>query len=263
MASRNFAKSLDAVLKHEGGYVNHPRDPGGPTNMGITLRTLAAWRKTSVTASDVQNLSKEEAAKIYRKQYWDAVRGDDLPAGLDYVMFDYAVNSGAGKAIRDLQSVLNVTRDGQIGAMTLDAAARAGVGATINGVMDTRLAFLKRLRTWDAFGKGWTRRINEVRATGLRMRAPNAAQAPEPDVAPTPGKARVDDVRPITTTEGKATTIAAAGAIGQMLTEAANKIQPLGSVSTWFHVIFAVLIIGGVVLGAMALIKRQKDGGME
>lgn len=104
------------VLEYEGGFVNHPRDPGGATNMGITRRTLAAWRGHPVSVQDVRDLTKSEAMAIYKAHYWDAVQGDRLPRGLDYAVYDYAVNSGPGRAARDLQRCLGVTVDGIIGA---------------------------------------------------------------------------------------------------------------------------------------------------
>ncbi|WP_082555208.1 glycoside hydrolase family 108 protein [Devosia sp. Root635] len=114
---RNFARALSAVLKQEGGYVDHPADPGGATNMGITHKTLARWRMVSpwwkLPKSAVMELQRPEAAKIYRANYWDAVRGDDLPSGLDLALFDFAVNSGPGRAVKMLQTIVGVTADGQ------------------------------------------------------------------------------------------------------------------------------------------------------
>ena len=96
--SRGFTPNIQSyVLASEGGYVNHPRDPGKATNMGITIATLRAWRGRPVTNADVRDLSQEEALQIYKAQYWDTVRADQLPLGLDYLTFDYGVNSGPGR----------------------------------------------------------------------------------------------------------------------------------------------------------------------
>jgi len=261
MAAVNFDRALTAVLKHEGGYVDHPKDPGGATNLGITIRTLGAWRKRPVTKLDVRQLTPAEASAIYRTQYWAAIRGDDLPAGLDYAMFDYAVNSGAGKAIRDLQGILGVQRDGQIGAITLQAIAKRNTRELVIALMARRLAFLQRLTTWPAFGQGWSRRVRDVRALSLAMSAGQPMVSPDMDApANAPGKARVSDTRTTATPEGRAAVTAGMGTAGQIITEAADKIAPLGTVSTVFQVLFAVLIVAGVGLMLHALWTRHKSG---
>lgn len=184
MAKENFQRSLAAVLAHEGGYVDHPVDPGGATNMGITHKTLARWRKVSpwwnLPKSAVQNLTKDEAGKIYRAQYWNTVRGDDLPAGLDYAVFDYAVNSGPARAVKDLQRVLGVGVDGIVGVETLSALTASNIANVITGLMDRRMAFLRSLKTFPTFGRGWTRRVNEVRETAGKMASGLTLPAPRP-----------------------------------------------------------------------------------
>jgi hypothetical protein len=128
MAANSFEPSLAHVLKHEGGYVNHPADPGGATNLGITAATLARARGHPVSAADVAALTRAEAAAIYRRFFWNSARGDDLPAGLDHAVFDLAVNSGPGRAARLLQRVLAVAEDGVIGPASsrLRSARRRG-----------------------------------------------------------------------------------------------------------------------------------------
>lgn len=169
MAASNFEKSLQFVLKHEGGYVDHKADPGGATNLGITIGTLRQWRGKPVTKADVKALTLEEAGAIYRKNYWDAVRGDDLPMGLDYAVFDFAVNSGIGRAVPFMQNSLGVDADGKIGMATLNAARTSDVPEIIGDLCDRRLAWLKRLKTWPTFGKGWGRRVDGVRKEARAM----------------------------------------------------------------------------------------------
>ncbi len=185
MTASNFARSLDLVLQIEGGYVNHPADPGGPTNMGITIATLRAWRGRHVDISDVKNLTKAEAGQIYRKNYWG--HGDELSAGLDFALFDFAVNSGVGTATKHLQKVLGVPADGAIGPVTLAAAAKVDPALAINKLMDARLDYLEGLRTWPTFGRGWTARMTSVRRVALQMadgappiRQPDDPGAPKP-----------------------------------------------------------------------------------
>lgn len=164
---KNFQRSLDAVLVHEGGYVDHKKDPGGATNMGITHATLSRWRKRRVTKTDVKHLSKNEAAEIYRAKYW--LRSDDLPSGVDYCVFDYGVNSGPSRAAKGLQRAIGVKADGVIGPLTLRAVRDKPAKDIINIMCDKRLAWLKRLKHWPTFGKGWARRIAGVRKLSLEM----------------------------------------------------------------------------------------------
>lgn len=153
------------TLKHEGGYANHPDDPGGATNMGITHRTLADWRGVkSVTRGDVRALTKAEAKAIYKAKYWDALRCSDLPVGLDLVVFDYGVNSGVRRSAKMLQRVLGVQVDGVIGPVTVAKAQEREreVKALIGDFMARRLAHYMSLSTWRTFGKGWSKRIKDI-----------------------------------------------------------------------------------------------------
>lgn len=170
MTAANFPAALKAVLVHEGGYVNHPADPGGATNKGITQAVYDAFRKRAgLPVKSVRYISDYEVSTIYRKQYWDAVKGDALPAGVDYCVFDYAVNSGVLRASQALQKALGVTADGMIGQITLHAAETADRAKVINAICDGRMAFLRKLSTFKVFGKGWTARVAGVRAKALGM----------------------------------------------------------------------------------------------
>jgi lysozyme family protein len=164
----NFETSLALVLEHEGGYVNHPKDPGGATNFGVTQAVYSAYRKTQGKPNQsVKFITTAETRAIYKFQYWDRVRGDLMPLGLDYAVFDFAVNSGVGRASKYLQAVLGVAQDGQIGARTL--AAIQSPKATIFALCARRMSFLRNLGTFLTFGKGWTRRVTGVRAKALDM----------------------------------------------------------------------------------------------
>jgi lysozyme family protein len=164
----NFETAIALVLEHEGGYINHPRDPGGATNFGVTQAVYDAYRKNNgQPKQSVKFITTAETRAIYKFQYWDRVQGDLLPIGLDYAVFDFAVNSGVGRAAKYLQAVLGVAQDGQIGARTL--AAIHSPSAAINDLCDRRMSFLRNLRTFLTFGKGWTRRVTGVRAKALDM----------------------------------------------------------------------------------------------
>lgn len=162
---QNFDAALAAVLTHEAGYVNDPQDPGGATNRGITQKVYDIWRVDHQLAKQsVRRITQAEVFAIYRKQYWDRIKGDLLPSGLDYCLFDFAVNSGTDRASRYLQECAMVDVDGKIGPVTIAAAKAHPVVQLIDSVCDMRQAFLERQPTFGHFGKGWTRRVAEVRA---------------------------------------------------------------------------------------------------
>ena len=120
----NFTEALKHVLKHEGGYVNHPSDPGGMTNLGVTRKVWESWTGKQATEADMRALTPEVVAPLYKKMYWDKVQGDELPVGVDYAVFDFAVNAGVSRASRALQNILFVASDGIIGPNTLRVAAQ-------------------------------------------------------------------------------------------------------------------------------------------
>ena len=188
MAASSYDDALRRVLAHEGGYTDHPSDPGGPTNFGITIHDYRKYRKPDATAADVKAMRLADAKAIYRAKYWDAMRCGELPAGVDYAVFDYGVNSGIGRAPKVLQRVVGVPDDGRIGPVTLAAVRARDPKKVVAAICDERLAFLQRLKTWPVFGKGWGRRVAEVRAMALAMvdRQPIAAAA-----QPAPGKGAV------------------------------------------------------------------------
>jgi len=175
MAVEIFDRVMPRVFAHEGGYVDHPKDPGGATKYGITHKTLSAWRGKPVTKADVRALTKQEATAIYRAQYWAPIRGDELPAGLDYALFDFGINSGPARAVKTLQKIVGVPADGIMGAITLDAVSKRSPADLINALCDARLAFLRSLKGWSTFGKGWGRRVAEVRAEALALASGCAA----------------------------------------------------------------------------------------
>lgn len=166
-----FARCLTFVLRHEGGFVDHPRDPGGATNFGITLATLAAHREAAVTAEEVRALTREEAAEIYRARFWTPLRGAELPPGLDLMVFDFGVNAGPGRSARLLQRAAGVTADGSIGPITLGAVRAAQPEVLIAALAEARGAHYRALPHADAFGRGWARRTEEARVAALAMSA--------------------------------------------------------------------------------------------
>lgn len=186
MADGRLEACLAEVLAREGGYVDHPSDPGGATNMGITRQTLARWRAVTpwwaLEKAEVKALTRAEAAEIYRALYWQRCRGDDLPAGLDLALFDFAVNSGPDRAIRTLQDFLGVKADGHIGPITLSALAERvtsiGAGGVIEALCELRLGFLGRLDLFAVFGRGWRARVEAIRLAALGAAADPERPAP-------------------------------------------------------------------------------------
>lgn len=169
MAATTFDDALRRLLMHEGGYSNHPNDPGGPTKFGITIHDYRKYVKLDATADDVRAMPVADAEAIYRDKYWDALRCDDLPAGLDYAVFDYGVNSGVTRAAKVLQRLLGLPDNGRMSDSVIAAATARDAAALVALLCDERLAFLKRLRTWPVFGAGWGRRVAEVRRAALAM----------------------------------------------------------------------------------------------
>jgi lysozyme family protein len=175
MASTSFPAALSLVLGHEGGFADHPLDPGGPTNLGITAKTLSRARGRPVTTEDVRALGRAEAGAIYRRLYWDAVRADDLPDGVDLALFDFAVNAGPSRAVRTLQTVLGCPADGTVGPITIAAAKAARTPDTVRALTRARLEHLARLPTWPVFGRGWRRRVLAVERAALHRARLTAA----------------------------------------------------------------------------------------
>ena len=176
----NFDACLAHSLAHEGGWSDHKADPGGATMKGVTLATYRAWKGKSATKQDLRNISDAEVAAIYRAWYWQPMRCDDLPAGLDLVAFDAAINSGPSRSAKWLQSALGVAVDGRVGPATVAAANAAVTSAAIKAACAKRMTFLKGLRTWPTFGKGWSRRVKEVEAAALAMTRVVIAPVPSP-----------------------------------------------------------------------------------
>lgn len=255
MASGNFESSLKHVLVHEGGYVNHPADPGGATNKGVTQRVYDGFRvKSGQAKRSVKEITDTEVSKIYKTQYWDMVRGDELPAGVDYVVFDGAVNSGVGQSVKWLQRSLPSYKgpiDGDIGAGTLGAVVSDDDNdALVNRICDRRMAFLRALKTFGTFGKGWTRRVEGVRSVGLAM-ASGKALPKQSFISTGNQNAVVEDARQA---PGKGLADAAtgsgvgAGAISATLSQLQDQLTPYSSAGGWIETVVVVLAVAATVL---------------
>ncbi|MGX1496893.1 lysozyme family protein [Labrenzia sp. MBR-25] len=259
MTAVNFEECLSWVLVHEGGYVNHPKDPGGATNKGVIQRTYDGYRRRmNLSKHSVKHITEAEVRAIYREQYWQAVAADRLPAGVDYAVFDYGVNSGPKRAIKDLQRVLGVKPDGWIGNVTLAALGDLSADTVVRQLCERRYKFVRSLKHWSTFGKGWTRRIMGEKL-GVQtddygvidrgvMLAMNAEQrtTPVPIPAPkaeAPGKALEEDKGAISVVEEVAKDpkwLTLLGAFGSSLVTIATSSGPIA----W--AVAGCLVAGGV-----------------
>ena len=158
----NYDKCLETILHHEGGYVNHPKDPGGETNLGVTKRVYLEHGGQK----DMKDLLVEDVAPIYKKNYWDKMKGDDLPSGLDLCVFDFGVNAGPGRSAKYLQTMIGTVADGGIGPNTLkkvdEYVSEHGLVDTIVNFQNARQGYYESLSTFSTFGRGWTRRVDET-----------------------------------------------------------------------------------------------------
>jgi lysozyme family protein len=165
----HFNECLNLVLAHEGGFVDHPKDPGGATNKGITKKTYEKFLGRDVTVEDIKNIPDEDVKEIYKRLYWDKIKADELPTGIDYLVFDWCVNGGPSRAAKTLQKVIKVTADGAIGPKTLQAVANSDPSDVLEGFTQERKTFYEGLSTFTTFGKGWHRRTDEALEHALDM----------------------------------------------------------------------------------------------
>lgn len=251
----NFEASLKLVLVHEGGFSNHPADPGGATMKGVTQRVYDGWRKRAGRpVQSVRHISNAELIIIYRELYADKIRFDDLPAGVDYCVFDGAVNSGPAQAVKWLQRAIGgIVVDGVLGPATLAAVQDTPALALISKMCDQRRRFLRALKTYAVFRTGWERRVHEVEAAARVMATGRKAVPPMLDA---PGRASIEDAKPRPSKKlGDAATGAgmATGAAAGSLREAQDALTPLTGGGGWIDTTVAVLAIATVVLVAGGL----------
>lgn len=239
MASDNYQNCYNITLRWEGGYVNHPKDPGGATNRGVIQRVYDAYRtRKGLSRQSVKYIADSEVKEIYKNQYWDRVRGDELPHGVDLAVWDFGVNSGPSRSVKYLQRILGVRQDGVMGEVTLAAVEQRDPARLAAQLCDDRLAFVQRLSTWSTFGKGWGRRITAVK----RLSADMAESEPlsEPDVRPPePGQGKAEGPPAVTKQEGFW------AKIGTILTGVGAGLASVLKGIPW-QVGVAIVVIGGI-----------------
>ncbi len=259
MTAKNFPACMTHVLKFEGGKVDHPRDPGGRTNQGVIQRVYDGYReRIGQHQQDVYLMTNTERDAIYREGYWNQVRGNELPAGIDIVVFDGAVNSGPHQSIKWLQRALGVTRiDGVVGPATLAAIdAHQNHDQLVAEICERRLAFLRALKTWATFGKGWASRVKQVRAIGQAWASGAAYTGGIVSLMGANEKAPIEDASPLA---AKAPADAATGAgvasggLAGTLQSTKETIEPYAGTSRFLDYLIvgltlacAALVIGGL-----------------
>jgi lysozyme family protein len=165
-----LAKVMPALRAHEGGWANHPKDPGGATMFGVTQAVYDDWRVDhGKLKQTVRDITEDEVRSIFKVRFWDRIKGDDLPTGIDYATFDAAVNSGPARGAKWLQKAVGADVDGKVGALTVRAAWRPDPVVVIRAICANRLGFVQSLKTFRVFGKGWTRRVAEVEALAIKL----------------------------------------------------------------------------------------------
>jgi lysozyme family protein len=165
----NWQKSFEQMLASEGGYVNHPSDPGGRTNLGVTQRVWEEWVGRESNEKEMRSLTPEMVEPLYKRKFWDACKCDDLPTGVDYLVFDFAVNAGPGRSAKTLQVAVGVPADGGIGPITLAAVKAQDPVELIEKFSQTKEDFYRTLGTFDVFGKGWLNRVAAVKIKASSM----------------------------------------------------------------------------------------------
>jgi lysozyme family protein len=167
--TKNFRDCLDLVLKSEGGYIDHPKDPGGRTNLGVTQRVWEEWIGHPATEKDMRELTPAIVAPMYEMRYWRTSYCEKLPRGLDLLVFSMAVNAGSGRSVKLLQDAIGVVADGVIGPNTMAKINEANVETLIDKFSEARTAYYKGLKLFPVFGRGWVARTDKERLEALQL----------------------------------------------------------------------------------------------
>lgn len=258
----SFDTVMEWVFAHEGGYSSDPRDPGnwtgGKVNSGVLKGTKFGISAKAYPKLDIRNLTKDQAIALYKRDYWDKVRGDDLPVGLDYVAYDAAVNSGPSASVKWIQRAVGVEVDGIMGEQTLAAVARSAfenVDSLIDDACDQRLAFMQSLKTWKTYGKGWAARVKDVRKRAHQLARGSKTENVASRIDGMEYKARPEDIKALATKDGKASVGAGVAAVGIAATQAAEQLAPHAQSFTLLKFAFVGLTVIGVGIGAWLALR--------
>lgn len=267
----NYNTLLKTLLGVEGGISDRPlkADPGGLTNKGVTQGAYDRWRTgQGLPTRSVRSLTVAEYTKLYKTDFWDMVRGDELPAGLDCAMFDYCVNSGPKQPAVDLQRVLGVPVDGVIGPTTMGALREADISATINTLCDLRLKFMRGLKNWKDNKTGWPRRVAHIREVSLGMvDGQPIPEVPAPVAEADVAKALPQEQAKLKTATGSGLGVGGCGIAGQTIMQGVQQVQPhvgdtvLGRLA--MAAVVMMMIVGGALIGFGYLKQISEAGGFK
>lgn len=262
----NFDEIMRRELVYEGGNVDHPKDPGGRTREGVTQRVYDGYRRNlGLEPQDVYRMTASERNNIYRLQYWNVVQGDRLPAGVDHLVMDGAVNSGPLQSVKWLQRALGTVKvDGHLGQATLDATLEhPDHDALCAAIYGLRLKFLKALKTWSDFGEGWQRRINNVLAVAQAWATGSVGPAPVALAHATGVKALADDAKALPSVAVGVGTAGAGAALIGTLNDLKSALDPffgmvpaLDTIIATVGVTAAIVTAGGAAWAVYAKWKR-------
>lgn len=276
MVKQTYEAAIARVFQDEGGYTNDAADPGGPTNWGITIFDARMYWKPNANAADVRAMPKSVAEQIYRDKYAAVVSYDLLPAGVDYAVLDYGINSGVGRAAKVLQRLVGAPVDGKIGLTTVAATLKQDPADLVNRMCDERMSFLRSLKTWPTFGRGWSSRIMGLRKAALNMvgKYPEPVLPPAPKAQPAPAEtsrevieksAKAPEEKPEITPLPKSQTLwgGIVAWLGGMAGTIAGFFEHLNNPYTLAAFIFivAVICVGGylILTGRLNLQKKLED----
>ena len=255
----NFPRALARVLVYEGGVSDNPKDPGGLTNKGVTQRTYNNWRsRKGLVSGSVRDMTDTEMQAIYREDYWDRVQGDQLPPGVDFCIFDAAVNSGVGSAATWAQGVVGLPPDGDLGPKTLTAIQAQDDVAFIQDYCARRLGTLERNPNWSEFGNGWHARIANVEKIADQWA--DGGEGPDPVQVSTIGghtKAGINDVKSTRASQIAAHATTIGGAVGTAAAQTGQTLAPASDTFAWMKYILGGLTIFGAIAAAIVMVAKN------
>lgn len=265
----NYPASLAIILKEEGGNDDDPRDPGGRTSRGIIQREWNVFRQTHQDRpQDVWQASNDDVATIYKDNYWNPYC-DRMPAGVDLVFFNTAVNSGRQQAVKELQRALGQPADGMMGMITFNALDQAAdVASVVKDMCERRRSFYRALKTFPTFGKGWLARTDRIEKSALAMalNSPGNVVSAHPIVATVPSplvtisaKAAVADVdQPAISPEATGAASAGSGSLLGALDQIKDQLTPLGDTVVYVKYLLVAITIAGVIYMTYGIMKRNR-----
>lgn len=270
MATGNFSKCLARILVYEGGNDDDPRDPGGRTSRGILQSEYERWLKRSgkwstVTDRDVWRAADVDIAQIYRENYWDRMHCEELPAGIDLVIFDSGINSGVAQAAKWAQRACGIAVDGDFGPETRHALQSSSDNDRLAAeILKRRLAMLQALSTWKFYGKGWSARVANVQK--IAQAWASGSVGPDPVIVEPLGgdrKADVGDIRRPLIPVGATEIAQGASAAGTMAGGAASQIQPVAAmfperIGAWVLGIAGALTVAAIVANQVSTFAQRR-----